>query len=303
MIPLDICRQGIELPSPIQLLDSPLLRSKQITLYVKREDLIHPVIGGNKWRKLNYNIQSINKNKPNQVLSFGGAYSNHIYALSGAGLIFGFSTIGIIRGEKYEPVNLTLDFAERAGMKLHYISRQAYRKKETPELMHELKSKFGDFYLIPEGGSNHLALPGCAEIIAELDSQLGDDYDCVCVPCGTAGTLAGLVSSNTQKKILGFSVLKGAAFLHENVKTLIGDLDNNNWEINLDYHFNGYAKHNSELLDFINTFHQQFGIRLEPVYSGKMFYGLFDLIKKNYFSPGSTIVALHTGGLQNEYIQ
>ena len=293
------------LPSPLQLLSSPLLDTKKIQLYVKREDLIHPVIGGNKWRKLKYNIDALQQNKTNTVLSFGGAYSNHIYALAGAGQLFNFNTIGVIRGEPCEPLNPTLAYAKKAGMHLHYVSRQEYRLKETADFIENLKYQFGDFLLIPEGGSNELALPGCAEIITELDEQLDGLYDTVCLPCGTAGTLSGLISSKTEKKLLSIAVLKGADFLHENVNQLLDtktDAKNEAWEINLNYHFNGYAKYTPELINFISGFKQVFKIDIEPVYSGKMFYGLFDLIRNDYFVEGSTVVALHTGGMQNENI-
>ena len=293
----DLC-----LPSPLQLLSSPLLESKNIKLYVKRDDLIHPIIGGNKWRKLKYNIAALTENKP--VLSFGGAFSNHIYALAGMGNMLGVKTIGVIRGEPCEPLNRTLAYAKKSGMQLYYVSREDYRLKEAPAFIEKLKLKFGDFTLLPEGGSNKLALQGCSESMDELNQQL-DDYDVVCVPCGTGGTLAGLVSSGvinqTNKKIMGFSVLKGGDFLNENIDKLLSgnDKKNKNWEINLDYHFNGYAKKTPELIDFISAFKKEFNIKLEPVYSGKMFFGLFDLIKKDCFIRGATIVAIHTGGLQN----
>ena len=296
--PIYIKKKNLKLPSPLQLLSSALLESKKIQLYIKREDLIHPIIGGNKWRKLKYNIAALEKNKP--VLSFGGAYSNHIYALAGVGRMLGIETIGIIRGEEVKPLNPTLAFAKDAGMKLHYVTRKEYRLKETSDFLDKLKVQFGDFTLIPEGGSNSLALQGCAEVIGELDEQLNKKYDVVCVPCGTGGTLAGLISSQTNKKLLGISVLKGADFLNENVRSLLSINEKENWTINLDYHFNGYAKKTPELTSFITEFKNEFDIKLEHVYSGKMFYGLFDLIKKDYFPQGSTIVALHTGGLQNE---
>lgn len=288
----------LNLPSPLQQLSSTLFDSKGISVYVKREDLIHPVIGGNKWRKLKYNIQAIEPNNQTTVLSFGGAYSNHIYALAGAGNLYGFKTIGVIRGERYEPLNPTLDFAKNMGMQLHYVSRKAYRLKESDAFINELRETFGQFILLPEGGSNKNALRGCAEIINELDVQLSG-YDYVCLPCGTAGTLSGLISSQTQKKLLAFAVLKNASFLRERVCELLPGIKSQNWAINLDYHFNGYAKTTPELIAFIRDFKQTFNIPLEPVYSGKLFYGLMDLIKKNYFPRGTTIVALHTGGLQN----
>ena len=284
----------------MQRLHSSLLTSRGVTLYVKREDLIHPIIGGNKWRKLKWNISSIlaDRNKP--VLSFGGAFSNHIYALAGAGVLFDVKTIGIIRGEEGKQLNPTLGYAKSVGMHLHYVCRKDYRDKTSLAFLEMLRNRFGDFHLIPEGGSNSLALPGCADVITELDTQLQGAYDYVCLPCGTAGTLAGLISSNTKKKFLAIAVLKGAGFLHKNVDQLLGVRRGSNWEINLDYHFNGYAKRPTELMQFITTFQQAYNIPLEPVYSGKMFYGLFDLIAKKYFPQGTIIVALHTGGLQNE---
>jgi len=295
----------LNLPSPVQEISSPLLESKNIRLYIKREDLIHPVIGGNKWRKLKYNLEAISRKKIKLVLSFGGAYSNHIYALAGSGELFGFDTIGIIRGEETLPLNSTLSFAKQAGMKLHYVSRKDYRLKDSPEFTDKLLAQFGEIAILPEGGSNRLALRGCAEIIDELESQLNGEYDTVCLPCGTGGTLAGLVSSGTRKNILGFAVLKGAGFLQDAVDNLLLNETSNtpttpakNWTINLDYHFNGYAKQTPELLNFIDDFWQQYNIPLESVYSGKMFYGLFDLIKNNYFPEGARIVALHTGGIR-----
>jgi len=293
-------------PSPIQLLNSPLLDAKKIKLYVKREDLIHPIIGGNKWRKLKYNIIELQRSKAKTILSFGGAYSNHIYALAGVGQLFGLNTIGIIRGESCEPLNPTLAYAKKVGMQLHYVSRKDYRLKETSKFIESLKSQFGEFTLIPEGGSNELALPGCAEIIEELDAQLSGQYDTVCLPCGTAGTLAGLISSGTKKNLLGIAVLKGAKFLHENINHLLSESEfvdkNKSWKINLNYHFDGYAKKTPELMRFISNFNQEFNINIERIYSGKMFYGLFDLIKNDFFEQGTTIVALHTGGMQNEDI-
>lgn len=288
----------LTLPSPVQQLSSPLFDAKGLRFYVKREDLIHPVIGGNKWRKLKYNIQNIENNNLQTVLSFGGAYSNHIYALAGAGNLYGFKTIGIIRGERHKILNPTLKFASRMEMKLHYVSREAYRQKDSDSFIAELKDKFGQFILLPEGGSNLHALRGCAEIMDELDEQL-EDCDYVCLPCGTAGTLAGLISSQTSKQLLAIAVLKNAGFLRQSVNELLPENKSQNWAINLDYHFNGYAKKTPELMAFIAEFKREFHIPLEPVYSGKLFYGLMDLIKKDYFPRGAKIVALHTGGLQN----
>ena len=220
----------------------PFLKERKISLFIKREDLNHPFISGNKWHKLKYNIQEARRQGKNALLTFGGAYSNHIYAVAAAGKLFNFKTIGIIRGEEHTPLNPTLSFATANGMKLYYLDRKSYRNKNSPGIIKELQNKFGDFYLLPEGGTNELAVKGCSEIINKIDI----DFDYICCPCGTGGTLAGLISGlNGEKFALGFAVLKGASFLKENVTSLIKSSNGNifnNWDINLDYHFGGYAK-------------------------------------------------------------
>ena len=232
------------------------------------------------------------------MLTFGGAYSNHIYAVASAGKIFNFNTIGIIRGEEHRPLNPTLSFAVENGMKLYYLDRTSYRKKDSPEILKMFEKLFGDFYLLPEGGSNILAVKGCSEIIRKINI----DFDCICCPCGTGGTLAGLIAGLYGKKFaLGFAVLKGASFLKRNVRKLLKSIDNNepvNWDINFDYHFGGYAKINNQLFDFTEGFTSRTRIPVEPIYTGKMLFGIYDLIGKGFFKEGTKIVALHTGGLQ-----
>lgn len=269
-----------------------------MSLFVKREDLIHPYLSGNKWYKLKYNLQEAKRLKKDSLLTFGGAYSNHIYSTSAAGKIINLNTIGIIRGEEHTPLNPTLSFAKANGMKLFYLDRKSYRKKNSSKIINELKIKFGDFYLLPEGGTNELAVKGCREIL----NSINIDFDYICCPCGTGGTIAGLISGLKGKKFaLGFAVLKGASFLKEDVSALLIKVDNNkydNWDINLDYHFGGYAKYNRELLKFVYEFVSKNKISIEPIYTGKMFFGIYDLISKGYFPDGSKIVAIHTGGLQ-----
>lgn len=255
-------------------------------------------MSGNKWHKLKYNLQEARKECKDTLLTFGGAYSNHIYAVAAAGKIFNFNTIGIIRGEEHIPLNPTLSFAKDNGMKLYYLDRTSYRKKSSPEIINQLQEKFGDFYLLPEGGTNEFAVKGCSEII----SKINIDSDYICCPCGTGGTLAGLISGlNGNKFALGFAVLKGASFLKENVNSLLKNfnLDSlNNWNINLDYHFGGYARMDSVLLDFVNRFTSLTKIPIEPIYTGKMLFGIYDLAAKGFFNEGSQIIAVHTGGLQ-----
>lgn len=284
--------------TPIEEVDDTFLKERRISLYLKREDLNHPALSGNKWYKLKYNIQEAKKLQKKSLLTFGGAFSNHIYATAAAGKIFNFETIGIIRGEEHLPLNPTLSFAEDNGMKLYYMDRSSYRRKDSIEIIELLKKRFGDFYLVPEGGTNELAVKGCGEIVGKLNL----DFDFVCCACGTGGTLAGLISGlNGKKNALGFAVLKGASFLNENVTNLLkssGVALHHNWEVNLDYHFGGYAKFDIELIRFINKFYTITKIPIEPIYTAKMFYGIYDLISKGFFKQGSRIIAIHTGGLQ-----
>ena len=284
--------------SPLQKLEDDLLKEKGIELYIKRDDLIHPHIQGNKWRKLKYNLFEARLNSIHTLLTFGGPYSNHIYATAAAGKLFHFKTIGIIRGDETDILTPTLQFAASQAMELYYMDRASYREKDDPTNIESLRAQIGNFYLVPEGGTNALAVEGAAEIIEEIHIP----FDYICTACGTGGTLAGLVSGlKGQGQAIGFSSLKGADTLTAKVNELVNyftGFDYSNYQINFDYHFGGYAKVKPELIAFIKDFKLKYHIQLEPVYTGKMFYGLFDMIKNDRFARGSTIVALHTGGLQ-----
>ena len=270
----------------------------EVRVFIKRIDLVHEYISGNKWFKLKHNLIHAYENGYDTILTFGGAYSNHIYATAAAGKEFGFNTIGLIRGEEHLPLNATLSFASSNGMKLYYVDRKNYRSKHLPEFHEVLKEKFGKIYIVPEGGTNIFALKGCSEIPALIEI----DYDYVCTACGTAGTMSGVIAGlDGNKKVLGFSVLRGGAFLIKQTERLIIEYSGNtfsNWSINLDYHFGGYAKINRELVLFMRQFEEINGIPIDPVYTGKMMYGIYDLARNGYFAPGTKIVALHTGGLQ-----
>ena len=286
--------------SPLQQLRSDFLEQAEVTLYVKRDDLIHPLFGGNKWRKQKYNLIHARQNNFDTLLTFGGAWSNHIYATAAAAQHFGFDSIGFIRGEKHTPLNATLSFAESCGMQLHYLSRAEYRKKHEPQFLQKLKQQFGDVYILPEGGSNALALKGCKEIVDEINAEITEPFDVICCASGTGATLAGLVSVlKPEQSAIGFSALKGGGFLNDEVKNFLDDKNQRkNWRIETDFHFGGYAKIDDDLVHFMQDFNSQYGFTLDAVYTGKMFYGLFDLIKNKNFKPGSTIVAVHSGGLQ-----
>ena len=274
----------------------PLFEEKGVELWMKREDQNHPIVSGNKWRKLKYNLIEAKKQGHKNLLTFGGAYSNHIYAIAGAGKELDFETIGVIRGEEHAELNPTLSFAKAQGMHLHYMDRSTYRQKESEEVINLLKQVYGDFYLIPEGGTNELALKGCAELAEEIDH----DYDFLCCPVGTGGTLVGLIiGARGSGQLLGFSALKGD-FLQKEVDNLLKKSTKiyNNWSITDQYGFGGYAKVKPELLKFMSEFEEKQGILLEPIYTGKMMYGIYEMVRAGKFKEGSKIVAIHTGGLQ-----
>lgn len=282
-----------------QWVQDDLLHEKEISLCIKREDQIHPEVSGNKFRKLKYNLLEAKKKGFLGVLTFGGAYSNHILATAVAARMMGLESVGIIRGEELKEnlkatleANKTLGKAVENGMKLDFISRSAYREKDDTKFLKALKGKFGNFYLIPEGGTNDLAVSGCEEILTEEDAQF--DYICTCV--GTGGTIAGLINaSGNHQKVFGFPALKGD-FLVNEVSRYVGR--KSNWRLVTDYHFGGYAKYNLDLIRFINDFNKNFKIPLDPIYTGKMLYGIFDMINKDVFEKGSQILVIHTGGLQ-----
>ena len=266
-----------------------------IELFIKREDKLHPIISGNKFRKLKYNIEEAKRLNQTTLLTFGGAFSNHILAVAGAGAEFGFKTIGVIRGEELESKiqeNPTLVKAQELGMQFYFVSRTAYRDKEEPSFISHLHEKYGNFYLVPEGGTNNLAIKGCEEILTDSDKEYFTHITCA---VGTGGTISGLINSSTEKQqIIGFSSLKGA-FLSEVIRNFVSKT---NWSINDNYHFGGYGKVTDELIHFLNSFYSQTAIPLDPVYTGKMVFGVLDLIEKGYFPENSKILMIHTGGLQ-----
>jgi len=286
---------ALRLPSPLEELRDDRLTSAGLWLFLKRDDLINPDIPGNKWRKLKYNLATAKEQGHQVLLTFGGAYSNHIRATAKAGHYFGFTTIGVIRGEEHLPLNPSLDSAVRHGMRLTYLDRAAYREKMSPEFIAMLHRQFGEFYLLPEGGSNAEALRGCAEIPGEIDRS----FDLICCPSGTGGTLAGLAHGlRPGQRALGFSVLKGGEFLEDEVsgfqREAFGTLSGN-WSIECGFHFGGFAKRKPALDQFIADFDERHGLCLDWVYVAKMMYGIFALAEEGTFPAGTTIVALITG--------
>ena len=268
-----------------------------ITLIIRRLDLVHPQISGNKFFKLKYNFLEAKRQGYQHILSFGGAYSNHIAATAFAAQQFGFKSVGVIRGEELadRPLNPTLATAQEFGMQLHFVSRDEYRRKQRPEYLAELARHFPEHYVIPEGGTNALAIQGCQEILKDSDAQ----FDVICCAVGTGGTISGLIeASHAHQQILGFSALKGS-FLKDEVAQLT---KKTNWNILDDYCCGGYAKTSAALVQFIRDFEAEFSIPLEQIYTAKMLMGIFDLIEKNYFPARSKLLVIHSGGLQGRNI-
>jgi len=282
--------------APVVYLRDPRIERHGVTLAVKREDLLHPLLSGNKWRKLKYNLLHARAEGHDTLLSFGGAYSNHIHALASAGRIWDFTTIGVIRGEPEAALNPTLRHAQACGMQLVFVDRGEYRRRHDPTWQDSMRRRFGPCYMIPEGGSNALALPGVGEIWQELE----EGFDFVATAAGTGGTAAGLIATAPEgTTILAFAVLKGAGFLRNDVARLLGEAPaERRWRLLEEYHGGGYARLQPSLLAFMDDFERRHGVALDPVYTGKMMYGLFDLIERGEIPAGSRVLALHTGGLQ-----
>jgi 1-aminocyclopropane-1-carboxylate deaminase len=285
----------LRLPSPLEELVDDRLTAADLRLCLKRDDLINPEIPGNKWRKLKYNLEEARQQGCRLLLTFGGAYSNHIRATAAAGYYFGFSTVGVIRGEEHLPLNSSLAYAVSRGMRLTYMDRAAYREKMKPDTIMNLRKQFGEFYLLPEGGSNANAARGCADISGEISRP----FSVICCPCGTGGTLAGIAGGlRGGQQALGFSVLRGREFLAPQVKELqvqAFGAASSNWTIEHGYHFGGFARRKPDLDQFIADFRDRHGLRLDWVYTAKMMYGIYALAAKAAFPPGTSLVAVITG--------
>lgn len=288
-------RLGLKLPSPLIEIEDPVLRDRGVELLLKRDDLIHPDVPGNKWRKIKYNLLAMAQTGSSTLLTFGGAYSNHIKATAAVARKMNLRSIGVIRGEAHQQLNSVLKFAEQSGMTLDYMDRSTYRQKNSAAVQHELRRKHGDFYLLPEGGSNIHALPGCAEAVEEI----AVDFDYICCPCGTGGTLAGVSSAlREHQRAIGFSALKGTGFLNAEVASLQDSAlgcTTRNWHIEQDFHFGGFAKRDDTLDRYIRDFEESHGISLEWVYVAKMMFGIRRLTANGHFERGARVVALITG--------
>ncbi|OAI14365.1 1-aminocyclopropane-1-carboxylate deaminase [Methylomonas lenta] len=282
--------------SPLTQILDQALSARRVELWIKRDDLLHPIISGNKWRKLKYNLNHALNNQADTLISMGGAYSNHLHALAFAGQQLGLKTVAFVRGERPAQLNPTLIDLQQWGMQLNFVSRSDYRQLRQYKNYHSLPDLVSGQYWLPEGGASDLALQGVAEIMSELKQQ----FDLLMVACGTGATLAGLITAApVDMQILGVAALKGGDFLNADVKQLLPQaITQQNWQILLDYHFGGFAKYTPELKLFMHQFAAKHGVALDPIYTGKLLFAFYDLLNQGYFKPGQRILLLHTGGLQ-----
>lgn len=292
--------QKIELDifSPVHQIQHPLLDEKGLKLFIKRDDLIHPLISGNKWRKLKYTLIKARSEEKNHLITFGGAYSNHLLATASAAAKFGFRSTGFVRGEEVD--NDTLFMCRLHGMQLLFINRDSYRDK--PALFQKYFGDDSDAFFIDEGGASAEGARGCSELVNELPQT----YTHLFCACGTGTTAAGIINGIAEQQLLtqfhGIPVFKGGDFMRDEIaKYLIPHpaLSEREVSFNLhtDYHFGGYGKTTPELIGFIKEFVASTGILIEPVYTGKMLCAIFDLARNNYFNPGDEILAIHSGGI------
>ncbi|AWM33778.1 1-aminocyclopropane-1-carboxylate deaminase/D-cysteine desulfhydrase [Hymenobacter nivis] len=284
----------------LQELPEPVAAARGVRLLLWRDDLVSPELPGNKARKLKYNLLEARRLGHGKLLTFGGAYSNHLAAVAAAGRLHGFATVGLVRGEAAGAPNPTLARCAADGMALHYLDRPTYRRRAEPAFLAEVQAQFGPAYLLPEGGTNALALKGMAELLAEIRQHMA--FDALAVAVGTGGTLAGLLTGlRGPETAVGVAALKNGGFLKAEIDALTQAATGQvftNYDLATAYHFGGYARYSADLLAFIRQFEARHGVLLDPIYTGKLLFGVLDLIGNGHFPPGSTVVAVHTGGLQ-----
>jgi 1-aminocyclopropane-1-carboxylate deaminase len=282
---------SLDIFSPVHQIKNILFNDKGLEVFIKRDDMIHPIISGNKWRKLKYVLLQAQARDKTHLVTFGGAYSNHLLATAAAAARFGFKATGIVRGEEVQ--NDTLFLCRLHGMQLIFTNRESYRNKLA--LFKKYFANDTDAFFIDEGGASPEAARGCSELVNEL----GQCYDHIFCACGTGTTAAGIINGIAQHNLTtqfnAIPVFKNGDFIKDEIDKLLNAPAN--YQMHTSYHFGGYGKTTHELIQFIKQFIIDTGILIEPVYTGKMLYALYDLAAKDHFKPGSKILAIHTGGI------
>lgn len=286
----------------IEPLQAAEFADKNITVSVLRLDRYLPQLSGNKYFKLKYNLLHVVEAGFTTVISFGGAYSNHLHALAFACQRLGIQLVAVIRGERAAQLSATLEDIEAMGGHLKFVSRQEYKQRHNSDYQSDLTAQYANAYLIPEGGSNTLALQGSREIVDHIRYHLDDQFDTVLVACGTGATAAGIAAGLTERqRVLAISVLKSAFGLKDDIKRLLVEAQvqpQADWQVLHDYAGAGYGKCDKPLAEFIRHFKENTGIETEPVYTGKLFNALFSMAQADYFKPDERLVVIHSGGMQ-----
>ncbi len=291
---------NLNIPSPQHKIYLKHSAKKNISVILKRDDQIHPIVCGNKWRKLKFNLKHVSHNKIKQIISFGGAWSNHLHALGWCCKQLNVELIAFVRGEQSDNPSAMIKDLIGWGATINWINRAEYRLKQDPQWLGKLLEKYPQAEVIPEGGSNQLALKGVAELANELKQDNHQEIDYLCTAVGSGGTIAGLIKAfaNSKTKIIGIPVVKGIEALNNTISELIHDTSLNHWQLIADYECGGFARYDQTIAEYIEEFYNQQGVLLEPIYTAKLLIAVDDLIYKGFFENNSTIVVLHSGGLQ-----
>jgi 1-aminocyclopropane-1-carboxylate deaminase/D-cysteine desulfhydrase-like pyridoxal-dependent ACC family enzyme len=296
--------EGLQIPSPLHRISYPAFERAGIEFWLKRDDQIHHAISGNKWRKLVHNFREAQTNNATGIVTFGGAFSNHLAATAFAAARDKLPLVAFVRGLDGETTNPTLNFLKACGATVIPLSRADYAQKNEPDFLAEVQTKFPGHAIIPEGGANLQGVRGCMEILDEVQAP----FNVVATPVGTTTTLSGLLLSGFNATFIGFTAVKGGAYLTADVNNFIHrakqahvvppTFPHPEWQLQTEYHFGGFGKVTPELIAFMNAFYQETGVPLDPIYTGKMVFGLAEMASQGQFKRGTRILALHTGGLQ-----
>jgi len=296
---MDDLINALKLPSPIQSFYFEEFPVRKIL--IKRDDLIHPQVSGNKWRKLKYNIKHAHQQGLEGIISFGGAFSNHLYAVAGACSLTKLKFIAYVRGDEFDGDNPTLQFLKSQGAELKFQNRSAYRNKTDEDFLLDLRQKYPNYLIVPEGGSNDLAITGVTELMNEVYSQLDSDKLLVFCGVGSGSTITGITKGlKGQDKAFGLLAVNDTS-LPAKISESLSDTEQSKLQLDLHSHLGGFGKTSPDLINFINRFYTNTGVPLEPLYTGKVAYRILEMLKENLIDASQTILMIHTGGLQGNF--